>query len=135
MEQEHAGAESKEGSCILVIDDDPAILDLIVEVLRDEGYGVIGARDGLEALRQIDRHRPDLILLDLWMPRMNGWEFRRRQRALPGLADVPVVLLSAGGGLPRHAAELDAAATIAKPFDLAHLLRVVEEVLHRPRGD
>jgi len=117
---------------ILVVDDDPAIVDIITQVLAAEGYVTRACRNGLEALAVLNEWRPDLILLDLWMPKMDGWEFRRRQLALDRARDVPVVLLSAGGRLEDHARTLDAAAAIPKPFDLIDLLAVVDTVLSHP---
>lgn len=117
---------------ILVVDDDPAIVDIITQVLAAEGYVTRACRNGLEALDVLNEWRPDLILLDLWMPKMDGWEFRRRQLTLDVARDVPVVLLSAGGRLEEHAQTLDAAAAIPKPFDLTDLLSVVDAVLNHP---
>lgn len=117
---------------ILVVDDDPAIVDIITQVLAAEGYVTRACRNGLEALDVLEAWRPDLILLDLWMPKMDGWEFRRRQLRLDWARDVPVVLLSAGGRLEEHAQTLDAAAAIPKPFDLIDLLSVVDTVLSHP---
>jgi len=117
---------------ILVVDDDPAIVDIITQVLAAEGYVTRACRNGLEALDVLNEWRPDLILLDLWMPKMDGWEFRRRQLMLDVARDVPVVLLSAGGRLEEHAQTLDAAAAIPKPFDLTDLLSVVDAVLNHP---
>lgn len=114
---------------ILVVDDDPAIVDIITQVLAAEGYVIRGCRNGLEALEALRELRPDLILLDLWMPKMDGWEFRRRQLALDGARHVPVVLLSAGGRLEEHRRSLAAAAAIPKPFDLTDLITVVNTVL------
>lgn len=117
---------------ILVIDDDPAILDILTQVLVAEGYRVEGCRNGQEALDLLRESTPRLILLDLWMPKMSGWEFRQQQLMLPHTADVPVVLLSAGGNLPRHLRDLQAVDAIAKPFDLGQLLDIVEEYVGAP---
>lgn len=114
---------------ILVVDDDPAILDVIVQVLNFEGHHAEGCRNGQEALDILREATPRLILLDLWMPKMNGWEFRHQQLETPEVADIPVVLLSAGGNLPQHAEDLHAAAIIPKPFDLGQLLTTVEAVM------
>jgi CheY-like chemotaxis protein len=116
---------------VLVVDDDPIIRDVLVEALQDEGYAVVSCRDGQEALDVVAEQVPDLILLDLMMPRVDGWEFRKRQLATSGLRDVPVIILTAARGIEEHAQALHPAAAMAKPFNLATLLRTIEEVLRR----
>ena len=113
---------------ILVIEDDPAIRETLGEILEDEGYSVLGAANGQEALRQLqDGCRPCLILLDLMMPVMNGWEFRTRQQADPSLDTIPVVILSGGGNVQQSAADLNAAGYLSKPVKLETRLDVVEQ--------
>ena len=83
---------------ILIVDDDVALAEGLAELLEHEGYGVATARDGLAALDQLRRGlRPRVILLDLMMPRMNGWDFRREQIKDDDLKDIPVIVMSAGG--------------------------------------
>jgi CheY-like chemotaxis protein len=89
-----------------------------------EGHVVATARDGLEALQIARQRPPDLILLDLMMPRMTGWEFRAAQRVDPVLSSIPVIVMSAC--LRELVAELDATAYLPKPFDLDKLLALVE---------
>ena len=74
------------GRRVLVVDDDLSIQGFLAEALADEGYGVRTAANGREALAILREWRPDLILLDLMMPEMDGWEFRGEQRALPGVS-------------------------------------------------
>jgi CheY-like chemotaxis protein len=116
---------------ILVVDDDPIIRDVLVEALQDEGYDVVPCRDGQEALDAAAERVPDLILLDLMMPRVDGWEFRRQQLATESLRGVPVIVLTAARGIEEHAATLRPAAAMAKPFNLGVLLGTIEEVLAR----
>ena len=106
---------------VLVVDDESDIREAVSEVLVDEGYVVHGAGDGVEALRKARAHHPDLVLLDLMMPGMNGWEFRAAQRNDPELSDIPVIVLSALG----RVAGMDAAGFIQKPFDLDDLLSAI----------
>jgi DNA-binding response OmpR family regulator len=108
---------------VLVVDDEHDIREAVAEVLADEGYVVHGASDGAEALRTARAVRPDIVLLDLMMPGMNGWEFRAAQKCDPDIQDIPVVVLSALG----RVAGMDAAGFIQKPFDLEELLAVVRE--------
>lgn len=110
---------------ILLIEDDPDLADVIAEVLRMEGYAVVHAPDGRTALGMlVERHLPDLILLDLMMPKMNGWEFREAQLRDDRLAKIPVVVLSATG---ERARPIDAALVLRKPITLDSLLSAVRK--------
>jgi CheY-like chemotaxis protein len=113
----------------MVVEDDADTRELIVELLHDDGYAVVSAGNGREAL---DASRglagaPSIILLDLMMPIMNGWEFLDERRHDPSLAGVPVLVLSADP-TRQLAAQQGVAAVIAKPFDLTRLLRLVRAV-------
>jgi CheY-like chemotaxis protein len=112
---------------ILVVDDDVSIRGFLAEALKDEGYEVQTAGNGQEALARLDGWRPDLILLDLMMPVMDGWAFRAQQRQLASVADVPVIVLSATRDLPAKAEQLEPAYLFSKPFDLDELLSTIEE--------
>jgi two-component system response regulator MprA len=116
---------------VLVVDDDPSIQGFLAEALADEGYGVRTAGNGREALSVLDEWLPDLILLDLMMPEMDGWVFRAAQRSLPAVADVPVIVLSATRDLAAKTEGLDAAEVFAKPFDLDQLLGTIERITAR----
>ncbi len=107
--------------CVLVVDDERDIRDAIAELLTDEGYEVEGARDGAEALEKARDCHPVVVLLDLMMPGMNGWEFRARQRGDPELSRIPVIVVSALGKVPG----VDAAGYLQKPFELDDLLSAV----------
>jgi two-component system, chemotaxis family, chemotaxis protein CheY len=109
---------------ILVVDDDPDILDAVCDVLTGEGYRVARARNGREALERVSDERPDLILLDLMMPVMDGLAFARALKASGVTPPVPVVVISADGN-PDHAAGVGAEAFLPKPFDLEALLAAV----------
>ena len=113
---------------ILVVDDDPSIQGFLAEALADEGYGVRTAANGREALAVLRAWRPDLILLDLMMPEMDGWAFRAEQRLMPGVADVPVIVLSAARDLDARTRELEPAQVFSKPFDLEALLGTIERL-------
>jgi two-component system, chemotaxis family, chemotaxis protein CheY len=113
---------------LLVVEDDEDIRSVMSEALESEGYEVARACDGGDALRCARQRRPDLILLDLMMPRMDGWTFRAEQQADEALSDIPVVIVSAIA--PADAAGLGAAAHLQKPFDLDDLMAVVAR--HRP---
>ena len=110
----------------LIVEDDGDIRDSLTQILREEGYAVTGVANGQEALDHLHRAGPsDLILLDLMMPVMDGWQFRIRQQEDPDLAAIPVVVLSADGNVRRKAEALGAQGALAKPFDLDSLLDAV----------
>jgi CheY-like chemotaxis protein len=114
---------------ILVVEDDEAIRETIAELLEGEGYGVARAADGAEALEQLQSTGgADLILLDLMMPVMDGWELRDRLRSDPRLARIPVVLVSADDALERQARRMGVQGWLAKPFDIEHLLGTVNRL-------
>jgi CheY-like chemotaxis protein len=111
---------------ILIVEDDADLRDMMAQLLTLEGFKtetVANGRDALEYLRRGDP--PDLILLDLMMPIMDGWEFRRRQREDPTLADVPVVVLSALD--QTRAADFGGTAFLKKPLDFDRLLELVRQ--------
>jgi CheY-like chemotaxis protein len=109
---------------VLVVDDDPDILDAICDILDAEGYRVARARHGAEALEQVEAARPDIILLDLMMPVMDGVAFSHALRQRPRVSDIPIVVISADGN-PQRAASVGAAGYLAKPFDIEALLAQV----------
>jgi signal transduction histidine kinase len=116
---------------VLVVDDDDALRREIAAVLRDEGYAVTCACDGGEALDLLQaRNTPDLVLLDVLMPIVNGWEFRVAQKKLlPPLASIPVLAMSASD--TPQAAAIDAQSFLSKPFSLKELLDRVGEMVAR----
>ncbi len=116
---------------VLIVDDDPDIRSLLRAALAGEGYGVRVAANGVEALADLDHERPDLILLDLMMPVMDGVQFYERFRAREnGGARVPVVLISAGHGLSQTAHAMGTDGYVPKPFDLDRLLDEVARFVH-----
>ena len=109
---------------VLIVEDDADIRELLSSVLVLEGYPVVTAADGAEGLEQLRTAHPALVLLDLMMPSMDGWEFRRLQMLDPALAGVPTVILSGDGRLEAKAASLGTS-FLRKPVDLDELLSVV----------
>lgn len=115
---------------ILAVDDDEAILDLVQMALEDEGYGVLPAHDGAEALGLLRESNPSLILLDMRMPQVNGWEFAEAYRKFPA-PHVPIVVMTAGRDARDAARDIGAACHIGKPFDVDNLIDVVRLCLER----
>jgi CheY-like chemotaxis protein len=115
------------GQVILLVEDDSDIRDVMEAVLCEEGYTVCPAENGLRGLELARARSPALILLDLMMPVMTGWEFRVYQRAEPALANIPVIVVSAIPPGSVDVESLAAAAYIPKPFEFDVLVRTVEE--------
>jgi two-component system chemotaxis response regulator CheY len=110
---------------VLVVDDDRYLCDLVVDVLEASGHAARKAANGVEALKQVRERKPKLILLDLMMPVMNGWEVAAALRANPEWADIPVVIITADYDVERGRQQTGARAVITKPFDIDHLTQVV----------
>jgi CheY-like chemotaxis protein len=121
----------KKGPTILVVDDDPVIQKLLSVNFEMEGYRVITAGDGLEGLEQVTSEQPDLVLLDVMMPKMDGLEAARRIKANPATKHIPVVLLSAKAQSADIQGGLEAGADdyVTKPFDPLELLDKVAALI------
>ncbi len=114
---------------ILVIDDNPEVVDILVTCLRNEGYGVLGALTSDEGLKLAILSRPDLVLLDIALPGMNGIEVLKRLRSINPTTKVIMVTGNTDPQLAREALQLGAVAYIDKPFDFAYLKRVIDMAL------
>jgi CheY-like chemotaxis protein len=111
---------------ILIIDDDVGSRTALAEVLADEGYSVATRSDGADGLTYLRQgHRPKVILLDLMMPGMDGWDFRAEQKRTEDLRGIPVIAISAAGKL------MDADHTLRKPIDIDTLLNLLRTVLQQ----
>ena len=110
---------------ILVVDDNQTIVDMVSTFLRGEGYRVLGALTGDEGLKLAILSRPELVLLDIGLPEMNGLELLTRIRSMNPNARVIMVTGNTDPDLAREAFRLGALAYVDKPFDLAYLKRVV----------
>lgn len=115
---------------VLVVDDDPPSVKMISFLLREEGYDVVSADNGVTALELVDREPPDLVILDVMMPHLDGFEVCRRMRQK---VDVPIIFLSAKGETVDKVTGLQLGADdyLAKPFEPAELLARVKAVLRR----
>ncbi len=112
---------------MLVVDDDPAVVDFVCDVLRDSGYACEVARDGAEALVVAERARPSLILLDIQMPRMNGREFAAAMRGR--LRQVPIIVMTAPAPADREADRRNASGVLRKPFAVDELVSAVRRLV------
>jgi CheY-like chemotaxis protein len=110
---------------ILVVDDDRDLRELLAAVLSSAGYEVLTAENGAAALSILRTVLPDLIILDLMMPVMNGWQFREAQTALPDYARIPVICLSGHHAARHQASALGISACVLKPFEIDNLFEVV----------
>jgi len=114
---------------VLIVEDDADLREMMAQLLTLEGFRTAAVANGREALQYLgDGDKPEVILLDLMMPIMDGWEFRRRQQADPELSRVPVIVLSALD--QGRAAGLDPDAFLKKPLDFDRLLELVRGYCH-----
>jgi two-component system, chemotaxis family, chemotaxis protein CheY len=121
-------------SNVLVVDDDSSLRTLLAEDLRYRGYSVSVARNGREALDHLDVMAPDVIVLDLMMPVMDGWTFVERYRDHAGHGSVPIIAVFAAGDLPRGYEALGVTAFLRKPFDLNELADSIRRLARTRRA-
>jgi DNA-binding response OmpR family regulator len=117
---------------VVCIEDEPEMIDLVRLILGRKGFTVIGADGGIEGLETVKRERPDIVLLDLMMPDMDGWEVYQQIKADPELREIPIVVVTAKAQsidkvLGLHIAKVDD--YITKPFGPQELLESVEKIL------
>ena len=112
---------------VLLVEDDDDIREIIQDALERRGYEIVAVEDGREALDHLrsERAKPALILLDMTMPTMSGWEFLQEQAKLPAIAQIPVVVLSAMTNLDKQPAAEQWAGVLTKPVTLESLLSTV----------
>jgi CheY-like chemotaxis protein len=122
------GDEEPKGPIILVVEDDEDAREAMIALLQMKGYRAVPAGNGREALDYLDQaSAPDLIILDLWMPVMDGWHFRSEQIRNPRLAHIPVIVVTA----LSDRADVDANEIIIKPVDVDRLLTTVDQYCRR----
>jgi two-component system response regulator MprA len=121
---------------VLVVDDDDAIREVLTFILEHEHYTVIQAANGQEALdRLTEGAQPGLILLDLMMPAMSGWDFRERQAHDPVWGKIPVVVMTGDGNIESKSATLMASSYLKKPVELEDLLATVARYVRKREAD
>ncbi len=116
---------------VLVVDDEAAIVKLVSVYLSKEGYSVVGAFDGVEALEKVEQEKPDLVVLDISMPKMDGWEVCERMKKNPSTKDIPIIMLTALGYLAEEfrGLKMGAVRYITKPFSSKELVSAVNKIL------
>lgn len=115
--------------CVLVIDDDLPIRGMLASALRQNGYQVLLAGDGAEGQRALTIHHPDIVLLDLAMPGVNGWDFLQRLQETGHLGRLPIVVVSAHLRVePQALLQMGVSAILPKPFNLNELLQLIEHL-------
>jgi len=120
---------------VLVVDDDASIRRMMIAALRREGYSFLEASNGKEALEIMRRDRPAVVLLDLMMPVVSGWDVLKERSADPSLHSIPVIVVSANRG-PELATAMDGiCAFLPKPFDISVLNSLVRSCLVPPAGE
>lgn len=120
------------GERVLVVEDDVDLCDAIQLLLESYGYDVVVAHDGAEALAAVEHAMPALILLDMFMPIMDGWMFARELHARHGPEAAPLLVLTAAERPRERAAEVGASAVLPKPFDMNTLLARVGQLVAPP---
>lgn len=127
-----------DGPTLLVVDDEPEINKLVARIFEKRGYRVNSALDGAEALASVKRERPDLLILDLNLPKVDGWEVCRQLKSDPATRSIPIIMLTAAHANVDDAQiglGLGADEYVAKPFVRAVLLHNVERLLGRPESE
>jgi two-component system chemotaxis response regulator CheY len=117
------------GRVVLVVEDDESIRNVITDVLEDRGFRVLGARNGADALNQLNQTRPDVMVLDLLMPVMHGWDFMEAYADRTGGDAIPIVVVSVNAALPRSFNRFGVHSVVRKPFDVDELADSVEAAL------
>jgi excisionase family DNA binding protein len=119
------------GPLVLVVDDDPQVREVVRVNLEMEGYAVVEAGDAEEGLKAVEADAPDLILLDVMMPQVDGWEMLRRVQEQHGIGSIPVVMFSGQleGTAQHEAAERGAQGFVGKPFDLRALIEQTKQIV------
>ncbi|HEX8153289.1 MAG TPA: response regulator [Thermoanaerobaculia bacterium] len=114
---------------VLVIDDDMPLRGMLAAALRQHGFQVLLAGDGHEGQRALNIHKPDLVILDLAMPNVNGWDFLQRLKETGHLGKVPIIVVSAHLRVePQAVLQMGVSAILPKPFNLPELITLIEHL-------
>jgi DNA-binding response OmpR family regulator len=121
-------ATATQPDTVMVVEDEAAISEMVAAALEDEGYRVLTARDGRDALRLVQREPPNAIVLDLRLPNVDGWQVIRWCRAHPAATAIPIIVVSAARDAPQDA-DIEPLVFVEKPFDLDVLLVLVQDAV------
>lgn len=117
---------------VMVVDDDAPILQLIGDILKPEGYNIVKVQSGSEALEKLKENKPDLILLDIMMPGMDGWDVCEKIKKNKKIQDIPIIFVTAKTDpISRSMGSLASVEYITKPFDMDDLKKRVKSVLNQ----
>ncbi len=119
---------------VLVVEDDDAIRTMLLTVLEVAGYDVLGVRNGMDALTMLGEWRPDVIVLDLFMPLMDGYELLARKSASDDLAKIPVIVVTTSTAHLPTAERLGVWAVLQRPHDVNHLRAVIADAMGQTRA-
>ncbi|HNV85779.1 MAG TPA: response regulator [Candidatus Omnitrophota bacterium] len=114
---------------ILIIDDEEALTMALSDLLQERGYDIAIAHNGAQGLDEVEKEAPDLIILDVLMPKMTGYEFLKHLETQTGARDIPVIIMTARGDMQGFFEPWDFKIFMTKPIDLDNLLNVVDEIL------
>ncbi len=126
---EAAAASATDTRLVLIVEDEDSIREVIRDVLEDRGFRVTSARNGAEALRLLDTVRPDVLVLDLLMPVMHGWDFMESYVDKTDGQAIPIVVVSVNPALPRSFNRFGVRQVVSKPFDVDVLIDAVEHAI------
>jgi len=129
-----SGRQQESDTHILVVDDDPTLCQTIQVVLEEEGFVVATAMDGVEALEQVERTRPAMVVLDMGLPLLDGEAVAKRLRMRYGTT-VPIVLMTADGHVKEKGNRVGAVVALGKPFEIDDLVTAVNQALSSRGGE
>lgn len=116
---------------VIVCDDDPDIINVVMSILQTDGYETIPVENSTQLYQAMDDHQPQLLIVDLWMPLLNGEDIIRKIRSHPVRSATPILLLSASMVGDRVGMQAGADAFLAKPFEMTELLQVVKQLIKK----
>ena len=129
LERSGPGGKTKDGPVVLVVDDDPGVRELVRVNLELEGYSVLEAGSAEQGMQALEDESPDMILLDVMMPQVDGWEMLQRVQERFGPGGIPVVMFSGKAEAVEEAASRGAQGFVGKPFDLQRLIDQTKSLL------